>query len=86
MTIYHQKLETLKLRELTFSKKWSTHCARRDWWRGQARIASSDFYRNQYLEKAAKEERYACHWLKQCRSARDQWMDMEHARKMEKSK
>lgn len=74
-------VEQWKQRERNATKNWKTYSNRRNWWRGQARIASSDFFRDLYTEKAEREAERARYWQKQTKTARKAWQDQESAQK-----
>jgi hypothetical protein len=74
-------VEQWKQRERNASKKCKTHSDRRNWWRGQARIGSSDFYKKLYTERAEKEAKRARYWRNQMETARKAWQDQELAQK-----
>lgn len=74
-------VEQWKQRERNAAKNWKTYDNRCNWWLGQARIASSDFYRDLYTEKANREAERARYWKKQTKTARKAWQDQESAQK-----
>ena len=73
-------VEQWKQRERNASKKCKTHSDRRNWWRGQARIASSDFFRGLYTERADTEAERARYWRGQMETARKNWKILESAK------